>query len=186
MKIKRHISILLVFASLFTLLVACGGKEDGDSSAEEVKTEEMSINPELIAAFGEDMIEDEKETIAALVGALKECYEQHQKDKDVYAFISNVDNAMQPYKGYLKEISDELMNMYETAKIQGDKDKMMELLSVYSSSIAYVADENTWSNYKFFLDNGMNPISTEQEAEEAVIEYINDISAFFYCTPIAN
>lgn len=44
MKIKKYISILLVFASLFTLLTACGSKEDGDASENDGKQNQASDN----------------------------------------------------------------------------------------------------------------------------------------------
>jgi len=171
MNFKKALSIVLVLAMVITMLTACGGKE---------KTKKSSINPELISAFGEEMIQSEEETIADLVAGLEECYKQYQKDKDLDAFVNNVDNAMSSYKGYLKEISDELMNLYEDAKAEGNKDKMMELLSTYSSSIAYLADENTWTMY---MNLGMGD---KQDVEQALINYINDISEFFYCKPIAD
>lgn len=175
MKIKRIISILLVLTALVTLLAACGKKEE--------KAEKSSINPELISAFGEEMIEGEKDTIADLVGGLEDCYKQYQKDNDLNAFVVAVDNAMTGYKGYLEEISDELMNLYEE---ETNQDKKMELLSLYNSSIAYIADESSWSIYKMCLDNDMEIWQTEQEVENALINYIDDISEFFYCESITD
>ena len=171
MNFKKALSIVLVLAMVIAMLTACGGKE---------KTKKSSINPELISAFGEEMIQSEEETIADLVAGLKECYKQYQKDKDLDAFVNNVNNAMSSYKGYLEEISDELMNLYEDAKAEGNKDKMMELLSTYNSSIAYLADESKWTMY---MNLGMGD---EQDVEQALINYINDISEFFYCKPIAD
>ena len=176
MKLKKLLGFLLAMTMIVALLSACGSKE---------KTKKSSINPELISAFGEEMIQSEEETIADLVAGLEECYKQYQKDKDLDAFVNNVNNAMSSYKGYLKEISDELMNLYEDAKAEGNKDKMMELLSTYSSSIRYIQYENTWSMYKMCLDTNMEPWQEKDEIEDALIEYINAISEFFYCKPVA-
>lgn len=173
MKIKKLLSILLILASMVALLAGCGEKGE--------KAKKTSINPELISAFGGEMIEGEKDTIADLVGGLEDCYKQYQKDNDLNAFVMAVDNAMTGYKGYLEEISDELMNLYEE---ETNQDKKMELLSLYNSSIAYIADESSWSIYKMCLDNNMEIWQSEQDVEEALINYINDISEFFYCKPI--
>lgn len=177
MKTKKLLSLILAISTIFALLTACGGEQ---------KAAKSSINPELISAFGEEMIESEEETIADLVGGLEDCYKQYQKDKDLEAFVVSVDDAMSGYKGYLEEISAELMNLYEDAKAEGNKERMMELLSTHSSSIAYIADESTWSMYKLCLDNNMEIWQDEQDVEEAVLNYINDISEFFYCEPITD
>lgn len=176
MKLKKLLGFLLAMTMIVALLSACGSKE---------KTKKSSINPELISAFGEEMIQSEEKTIADLVAGLEECYKQYQKDKDLDAFVNNVNNAMSGYKDYLKEISDELMTLYEDAKAEGNKDKMMELLTIYSSSIRYIQYENTWSMYKMCLDTNMEPWQEKDEIEDALIEYINAISEFFYCKPVA-
>lgn len=45
MKIKKHISILLIFVTLLTLLAACGGKDNrDDASTSETKGEEAVTN----------------------------------------------------------------------------------------------------------------------------------------------
>lgn len=176
MKLKKLLGFLLAMTMIVALLSACGSKE---------KTKKSSINPELISAFGEEMIKSEEKTIADLVGGLEECYQQYQKNKDLDAFVNNVDDAMSGYKDYLKEISDELMNLYEDAKADGNKDKMTQLLTIYSSSIRYVQYENAWSMYKMCLDTNMEPWQEKDEVEDDLIEYINAISEFFYCKPVA-
>lgn len=174
MKTKKLLSLILAISTIFALLTACGGEQ---------KAAKSSINPELISAFGEEMIESEEETIGDLVGGLEDCYKQYQKDNDLNAFVMAVDNAMTGYKGYLEEISDEIMNLYEE---EANQDKKMELLSLYNSSIAYIADESSWSMYKMCLDNDMEIWQTEQEVENALINYIDDISEFFYCESITD
>lgn len=176
MKLKKLLGFLLAMTMIVALLSACGSKE---------KAKKSSMNPELISAFGEEMIKSEEKTIADLVGGLEECYQQYQKNKDLDAFVNNVDDAMSGYKDYLKEISDELMNLYEDAKADGNKDKMTQLLTIYSSSIRYIQYENTWSMYKMCLDTNMEPWQEKDEIEDALIEYINAISEFFYCKPVA-
>lgn len=172
MKQTKLISILLIFITLFTLLAACDSNQQGA---------EPSINPELISAFGEEMIEGEKENISRLVNGLKDTYAQYQKDKDVYAFGCNVDDVMQEFTGYLEEISQELQYMYQE---ESDKTRKMELLSLHSVSIQYIAPKNSWDLYKFSIENGLDPTYTEQEIEEKLCAYIDSISEFFYCQPI--
>lgn len=183
MKFKYIISIVLVFVTLFSLLTACDDSESPDGSIQ--APEEVEINPELIAAFGQEFIDGEKETIANMINALQNCYYKYQQNGDANEFIVDIDKEMKPYKGYLKEISGELMNLYEEAKAEGNKDKMIELLTTYSSSVAYVVHETTCSFYKFDIENGMEPLHTDEEAAQAAIDYINAISEFFYCQPIA-
>lgn len=167
MKCKKYIGILLV--SLMVLLAACGSAK-----------KERTINPKLIEAFGQETIAGEEATIERMIDGLLNCYEQHKKDKDVYQFITNVDDMMQPYKDYLKEIDRELEQLFSIAASEGDEERMKMLLSVQSSAAREAAPEGTWSLYKFCIDNGLESTITEQEAEKAVIEYINALSEFFY------
>ena len=178
MNYKKALSLALALILTISLFSACGDKE------KEIKNEQ-NINPALTEAFGEEMIASEEENIQNLVSGLEECYKNYEKSKDIDTFAQDVNSAMTPYKGYLEEISAELMNLYEDAKADGNKDKMTQLLTIHSSSIRYIQYENTWSMYKMCLDTNMEPWQEKDEVEDALIEYINAISEFFYCKPVA-
>jgi len=174
MKQTKLVSILLIIATCLMVLAACDSNQQSAAP---------SINPELVAAFGEEMIESETEDISRLVNGLKDAYAQYQKDQDVYAFGCSIDDVMEGYTGYLEEISDELQYMYQD---ESDKERKMELLSLHSVSISYIAPKNSWDLYKFSIQNDMTPNYTEQEIAEKLCEYIDSISKFFYCQPITN
>ncbi|MBR5569281.1 MAG: hypothetical protein IKW10_00105 [Oscillospiraceae bacterium] len=176
MKLKKLLGFLLAMTMIVALLSACGSKE---------KTIKSSINPELISAFGEEMIKSEEDNIAELVGELKTAYKQYKDDYDLDAFVISVDDTIKSYEGYLGEISDELMNLYEEAKAADNQEKMMELLSTHMASIAYFADATTISIYRMNIDWGQEQWHTDREIEEALCNCINEISEFFYCKPIA-
>ena len=173
MNYKKALSLALALILTISLFSACGDKE------KEIKNEQ-NINPALTEAFGEEMIASEEENIQKLVSGLEECYKNYEKSKDIDTFAQDVNSAMTPYKGYLEEISAELMNLYEEAKAEGDKDKMMELLTTYSQSIAYISPDNSLSLYLLGIST-----QTQQEVEKTLFEYINAISEFFYCQSIA-
>lgn len=178
MKFKRIGSLLLILTIFATLLAACGDKTKEDEPAET----ECAINPELVNAFGEEYIDSEKETIAKLVAELEGYYQQYQKDKDLYAACANLEVFFGKYKeSYLQEISDELMAMY---KNETNNEKKIALLTLQSQSIGYISGESSCSMYKFWIDSGMTPSSTDEEVKDSFFSCIDSISEFFYCKPI--
>lgn len=186
MRITKIIVLLLCAALIMGFMAACNETAQNETQPSTVQTEPQvqkhSINPALYDAFGEEMIASEEETIEKLVKGLETCYKQYKTNNNCYEFAVSVDKAMEPYKGYLKEISNELMNMSKNATDPVEKQK---LLTLHGQSIGYIAAESTWSSYKFFIDMDMDSTFTEQDAAEALIKYINAISNFFYCKPIA-
>ena len=90
MKLKKLLGFLLAMTMIVALLSACGSKE---------KAKKSSMNPELISAFGEEMIKSEEDNIAELVGELKTAYKQYKDDYDLDAFVISVDDTIKSYEG---------------------------------------------------------------------------------------
>lgn len=182
---KAKIIILFLCTVLFLgALTGCGNTQPSDSQPVQTEPQGQTreINPELYDAFGEEFMAEEEKTIKKLVNGLETCYTQYQQNKNFDEFMNSVSKAMEPYKNYLNEITNELQEMYEK---ETDKQRKIQLLTLQGTSINYVFPESTWSNYKFYIEMGMEPNCTQQEAEEALINYINAISNFFYCKSIA-
>ncbi len=186
MKFKKNITLILCAALFMGILVGCGEKKQDETQDGTVQTEtqaqKTAINPALYDAFGKDFMDGESETIEKLVKGLETCYIQYESQKDLDAFVNDVYNAMEPYNDYLGEFSDELSNMVHN---ETDQAKKEALALLQMESINHTFPAMTWLSYKTNTDLGFEPMHTEDETEEALIQYINAISNFFYCYPIA-
>jgi len=170
---KRILSYILVFVTVFCL-TACGEKaEEGPSDNNEKET---PINPDLVAAFGEEWVAEEKDTIEEIVSGLEDCYTKYQKEKDLYQFITNVENTVDPYLEYMQE---EIRSVLDATNDAQKKAELTNLLLGTNLTLPF-----DLMMYKFSVDTGTEPDITKQEAEAAVIEYINTISEYFCAKPI--
>lgn len=137
---KKHRRLFAVIALIAVLLSALSGCRTGSGDSKAGKT----INPELTLIFGEAWAEENAKTIANLASAMEECYAKHQKEKNVYQFIVDYENAIAPYEEFIQEVRDDLFAKYEAETDKEKKEIMTNLVLRFPigifSALMYKAD----------------------------------------------
>lgn len=172
---KKYRRLFAVIALIAVLLSALSGCRTGSGDSKAGKP----INPDLTLIFGEAWAEENAKTIANLASAMEECYTKHQKEKNVYQFIIDYENAIAPYEEFIQEVRDDLFAKYE-AETDKEKNKIMTNLV-----LRFPTGPISAFIYKAQVELGDDSlVVSPEEAEQNVIETINVVFEFFYGEPL--
>lgn len=179
---RLFISIL----SLLFVLSLCGC-----SSRERTYIDGYSINPDLETALGEEWVKSNADIIEDLVSELKGCYKQYQQDGDTYTFGTKIEEIYNSHESFFNDVHDSMADKSE-ASLSGyyeDSDFQLKIITLRLQE-ARLFIPISWASEMFLMEIGPYPgtEATEPNWEELatdLIDFINNVSVFFYCEPIA-
>jgi len=162
------------------------------SSGEDTGTNGFTINPDLETALGKEWVKNNADTIKILVAELNDCYKQHLKDGDIYAFGTKVVEIHNSYEAFLNDIHERIADKSEAVLAGYYEDQSFEgaIMSLRTQTPQILYTPFSWSLAMSLMEIGSPPGTEETEPNwdelaTDLIDYINNVSEFFYCEQIA-
>lgn len=176
---------LFILSILFTFSLC------GCSSGKDTGTIGFTINPDLETALGKEWVKSNADTIDDLVSELRDCYKQYQKDNDTYAFGTKIEEIYNSHESFFNDVHDSIADKSEASSSGYYEDLDFELkIMTLSLQECLLFIPNSWTLEMSLMEIGPYPgtEATEPNWEELatdLIDFINKVSVFFYCEPIA-